>query len=159
MRFCLKEAGIWDWTLNVTLWLLFVCSNTCPTTLLERKHVWDMLEVCSWDTMGVNLTKIFSIQGYRDGSGHCLTWQDFQWREGTPTLPQRLWPWIYPVYKMCMDKGGADNEGTVNQWLTQLEAHPHEESQLLTLLMILCHVCRKENVIAVAWEAALCFRD
>jgi hypothetical protein len=41
------------------------------------------------------------------------------------------------AYKMCKDKDRAETEGMANQWLPQIETHPMDKNQSLTLLMIL----------------------
>jgi hypothetical protein len=50
------------------------------------------------------------------------------------------------------EKDGIETEGMANQWLTQPETHPINKNQTLTLLMILCYVCRQEPNINVLWE-------
>ena len=62
----------------------------------------------------------------------------------TPTHPENLYPEICPDCKASRDNDGAEIESLDNQWLAQLETHPMGESQLLTLLMILCCTCRQE---------------
>ena len=74
--------------------------------------------------------------------------------EGTSTYLRNLHPKICPAYKMCRDKDGAETEGMVNQCLAQLETHPMLENQSLTLLMILCYVCRQELSISVSLEVS-----
>ena len=44
---------------------------------------------------------------------------------------------IYLVYKKCRHRVGAETEGMANQ----LENHPLDKHQSLTLLMIFCYVC------------------
>ena len=53
-----------------------------------------------------------------------------------------------------MDKDGADIEGMAKQCLVQLETHPMEESQPLTLLMIFCYTYRQEPSIIIIREAS-----
>jgi len=48
-----------------------------------------------------------------------------------------------------MDKDKLETKGMASQWLLQLKAHPMRESQLLTLLIILCCACRQEPSINV----------
>jgi hypothetical protein len=49
-----------------------------------------------------------------------------------------------PAYKMCRNRDGAEMKGRANQCLGQFKTHPMEESQSLTLLMILCYVFTQE---------------
>jgi hypothetical protein len=57
-----------------------------------------------------------------------------------------------PAYRMCREKRGTEMEGMVNWWLAQLETHPMGRNQSLTLLIILCYVCRQNPGIAILWE-------
>jgi hypothetical protein len=71
----------------------------------------------------------------------------------TATCPQYLWPKRWPAYQKCREKGGAGIVGMANQGLVQLEIHPMDKNQSLTLLRILCYACRQWSSITVLWEA------
>jgi hypothetical protein len=62
-----------------------------------------------------------------------------------------------PAFKMCRDQNRSEiedqnrseAEGMVNQWLPQIKTHPKGKNQSLTLLMILCYVCRQDpNILS-----------
>jgi hypothetical protein len=65
------------------------------------------------------------------------------------THPQSLQ--LYPIYKIYRDKDGAEGGwgGMANQCLAQIETYPMGKNQFLTLLMILCYVCRQNPSITV----------
>jgi hypothetical protein len=73
----------------------------------------------------------------------------------TPTHPQNLQSKMYPVYKKCRHGGwNRLSEWPTNNWPNvRVRANPMGKHQSLTLLMILCYVCRQESSMAILWEA------
>ena len=69
-----------------------------------------------------------------------------------PCQLQNLQPTMCPACKMCRGKDGAESEGVAK--LVNLETHAIRGSPPLTLLMILCYICRQEPSIIVIRETS-----
>ena len=103
----------------------------------------------------INLAEISTRSEYRDWSGNLLNPERTSREERRVLIyVQNLQPKISLTYKMHRDKGGVETEGTVNQWLAQIETYPIWENQPLTLLMTFYCACWQKPSITVSWDAS-----